>query len=348
MASTPRHQLLIGNGPSAGASGGSEELGRAALTPADDPILREVPHQSEDTASQAVSQFAFVDSKAGLSGVVDVDARPTVGHAAVRVGLWQGAQGLHLSSETDVAITGGANTGIFGRLVLECVTPNELWRIDYEDGATSASLTSEAIGPVVEWESQSIKGRRYYEQPTRFRGNVRVGADQWEINALGHRVRSWGLVDCQGAQQAWSAWLNIDDRNYFHVSLITVNGRDMLFGYACKDGNLAPVSAVDVAIAHGYPGGPAVLSQVRLMDEQNRLFRFVVEPMTVVSTVLATSKVDVVEHTALSHFASDWGVGAGWLRQVVTDPLLARTHIAAHEDNATHVRTFLTDAGRGL
>lgn len=84
-----------------------------------------------------------------------------------------------------------------------------------------------------------------YEQSGRVRGTIRLDDRTIEFDALGHRDHSWGRRDWLSMQHYKWAAIQADDSavNLFYIE---GEGRSWHLGYVYRDGELAPITHVQV------------------------------------------------------------------------------------------------------
>jgi hypothetical protein len=271
--------------------------------------------------------FVFFDQATGIHGVAYLYAYPNQDRGACLFGLWQGDRGLHLVRDFNVPMSKGADFRSIAGLTVSCVEPNERWSIGFRSESVTLDLEWTSITPVYEWEWGGLVGSRRYEQSGAFVGSVTVGTSHWDFDGVGQRDRAWGPRSFAVVQQCWSSRVHFARDFLSHQSIVTVGGRDCLFGYLLMDGALQPLKSLDLTIGFGYEGGPPILTRAQLVDCADRELTYFVTPVNVVSTVLAgTDRVNM--HTTFSRFEAGDRSAIGHLDHWFSDPGLVRSHLA--------------------
>jgi hypothetical protein len=276
--------------------------------------------------------FVFFDQASGVHGVAYLYAYPNQSRGACLFGLWEHDRGLHLVRDFGVSLASGSDPRNISGLSVDCLEPMQRWVIRYRDKSVSLDLNWQSITPAYEWEWGELVGSRRFEQSGTFVGSITVGDRHWAFNGVGQRDRAWGPRSFAVVQQCWSSRIHFTPDFVSHQSIVTVGGRDRLFGYLLKDGDLQPVESLDLTIGFAYESGPPLLTRAQLVDRAGRELTYFVTPVNVVSTVLAG--VDrVMMHTTFSRFETQGATGIGHLDHWFSDPTLVRSHQAVRNRN---------------
>ena len=277
--------------------------------------------------------FVFFDHERGMHGIAYVYAYPNQDRGAYIFGLWRNGLAVHLDRSLDAPIRSSAEINRIGPLSVSCEAPNERWRIDYEHPEMSASLEWTAMSPVYDWEWTELTGSRHYEQSGRVRGEFATADETIAFDGFSQRDRSWGARSFGVVQQCWSSRSLFGDDFYSHQSIVTVNGRDCLFGYLFKDGALEPVEWLDLQIAYGHRWGPPVHTVAEVVDAAGRSVRYVVTPETIVSSLVCNEKDRVDMHITFSRFTHGDRSGVGHMDHWFSEPRLVRPRLSVHGQN---------------
>jgi hypothetical protein len=96
----------------------------------------------------------------------------------------------------------------------------------------------------------------HYEQCGRFRGNVSVGREVYQVNGLGFRDHSWGVRDLQKAGNLVSLFAQFRDDFTVNAAWGKVDDREMSLGYVWCDRKNNPVTNVQVSVEDSSLGLP--------------------------------------------------------------------------------------------
>lgn len=116
------------------------------------------------------------------------------------------------------------------------------------------------FGLDLEWETVGpgpypYPGTSRYEIPCRVHGEVLLGEEELEIDAIGQRDHSWGVRDWWAFGWTWCSG-GLDDGTRFHTTKV-----DGVEGYApgyllAQDGEMEPIDANDTGAVLGAEGLP--------------------------------------------------------------------------------------------
>jgi hypothetical protein len=86
-----------------------------------------------------------------------------------------------------------------------------------------------------------------FEQPGRFSGTVWISGDEYAIDALGARGKSWGLCEWQ-APRLWRSFsMQFAPDRAAAALWMRVGDEDLVGGYVARDGRTTPLAAVELA-----------------------------------------------------------------------------------------------------
>lgn len=300
------------------------------LVPDDDPYIHPA---SDDPAWREAWWFVFFDHQRNMHGIAYVYAYPNQDRGTYIFGLWRDGEALHLSRNFDAPISSPEEIDRIGPLSVSCVAPNEQWRIEYDHPEMSAVVDWTAMSPTYDWEWAHLTGSRHYEQSGKVRGVFEMDGERIELEGFSQRDRAWGARSFGVVQQCWSSRSLFGEDFYSHQSIITVNGRDCLFGYVFRDGEIHLVSELDLKIAYGYRWGPPILTEARVVDEADGELLFTVRPETVVSSLIRNEKDQVDMHITFSRFSLGPRSAVGHMDHWFSEPSLVRPYLSVKGEN---------------
>jgi hypothetical protein len=300
------------------------------ITEDDDPIVHPA---SAHPAWREAWWFVFFDHERDLHGIAYVYAYPNQDRGTYIFGLWRNGQAIHFNRDLNAPIRSAEEINHIGPLSVTCEAPNERWRIAYDHPDISASIDWTAMSPIYDWEWAHLTGSRHYEQSGRVTGRFEVDGETIELEGYSQRDRSWGARSFGVVQQCWSSRSLFDADHYSHQSIVTVNGRDCLFGYVCKDGQLELLEELDLTIAYAYQWGPPLRTEARLLDSAGRELIYQVTPETIVSSLIANEKDTVDMHITFSRFALGEKSAVGHMDHWFSEPRLVRPHLSVRGNN---------------
>jgi hypothetical protein len=277
--------------------------------------------------------FVFFDHARDMHGIAYVYAYPNQDRGAYIFGLWRDGRAVVFDRDLNAPIRSAGEIDHIGPLRVHCAAPNERWEIVYEGPEASATLHWSAMSPLYDWEWAHLTGSRHYEQSGRMRGEFLLGEEHVTLDGFSQRDRSWGARSFGVVQQCWSSRSLFGEDFYSHQSIVTVNGRDCLFGYVFRDGVLEPIQGLDLEIAYAHRWGPPLRTQARLVDAAGRELTYVVSPETIVSSLICNDKDRVDMHITFSRFAHDGRSAVGHMDHWFSDPSLVRPHLSVHGEN---------------
>ncbi len=150
-------------------------------------------------------------------------------------------------------------------------TPFEHWSLGCEAFAIATDDAAETYGDLrgdrvpfgfdLEWETEGgpypYPGIERYEVPCRVHGEVLVGQETIEVEALGQRDHSWGVRDWWTFSWSWSS-AALDDGTRTHLTQVELDGHELYqTGYVQAPGG-TPVGPCIVGRGqelgrHGFP-----------------------------------------------------------------------------------------------
>lgn len=189
-----------------------------------------------------------------------------------------------------------------------CETPLEHWSLGLEAFAVALEDPADAYGSMwgdrvpfgfdLEWETDGEvfcypPGVDRYEMPCRVHGEVLVGADTIEIDAVGQRDHSWGVRDWWARGWCWTAF-QLDDASKWHALVPD------------DEPHAASATVAPILGAHGLPDGASLSIGSA---------RFTVDPVAWAPILLtAPDGRQSRLPRALARFRSDDGrSGVGWI-----------------------------------
>lgn len=189
--------------------------------------------------------FDFFDPRSRLAGFGYAGVHPNQQIGDVIFALWRGDVLLARFTRWDFNIPrdiGEERLG-FGPLSFEPRRPFCDWTMYFDDGSCRLDLAFEATHPVYSWGDSegalAATDSHHYEQQGRYTGSVRVAGVEERIDAVGTRDHAWGW----GARAGIRRWLWTSAHfgadlalNTFQVGL--GDGRDVLYGYLCREGEM--------------------------------------------------------------------------------------------------------------
>jgi hypothetical protein len=150
-----------------------------------------------------------------------------------------------------------------------CEAPLDHWSLALEAFAVSLDDPADAYGSMwghrvplgldLEWETEGDvfgypPGLDRYEVPCRVHGEVLVGPESIELDALGQRDHSWGVRDWWERGWCWTAF-QLDDGSKWHA--VVPDDSALSIGYAqLPDGTSEGVARATVDVAAGPEGIP--------------------------------------------------------------------------------------------
>lgn len=296
----------------------------------DDPSIHPA---SDASAWREAWWFVFFDHERGMHGIAYVYAYPNQNRGAYIFGLWRDGRALVLDRNLNAPIRSAGEIDHIGPLAVRCVEPNQQWKIEYRGPELEADIDWTGMSPIYDWTWGPLTGSRHYEQSGRVHGEFKTADETILFDGFSQRDRSWGARSFGVVQQCWSSRSIFGDDFYSHQSIVTCNGRDCLFGYVFKDGELQPVVGLDLEIAYGYRWGPPVRTQALVTDAAGRKVEYVVTPKTIVSSLIANDKDRVDMHITFSKFALGDRVAVGHMDHWFSRPELVRPHLAVRGEN---------------
>jgi hypothetical protein len=203
-----------------------------------------------------------------------------------------------------------------------CEAPLDHWSLALEAFAVSLDDPADAYGPMwgdrvpfgldLEWETEGDvfrypPGLDRYEVPCRVHGEVLVGAESIELDAVGQRDHSWGVRDWWERGWCWTAF-QLDDGSKWHA--VIPEASPFSIGYAQRpDGTSEGIANATVDTAAGLDGVP-IAAELLIGSA-----RFTVEPVAWAPILLSAP--DGRESRfprSLARFRSPEGpVGVGWI-----------------------------------
>jgi hypothetical protein len=91
---------------------------------------------------------------------------------------------------------------------------------------------------------------QHVEQSGTVRGTLRVGNETFEIDALGHRDHSWGYRDTsQMLASRWMIGTVGPELSWSGVAVLLATGAFIRTGFVVRDGEVVPVTDLDVTLA---------------------------------------------------------------------------------------------------
>ena len=277
--------------------------------------------------------FVFFDQVTQVHGIAYLYAYPNQQRGALWFGVWEGDHGLHMVKDLDVPMQPGQDPRQVGPLSVRCVSPNQQWQIAFDDGVARVDIEWRALSPIYDWEWTHLTGSRHYEQTGAVTGQIEVAGRRLTVNGFSQRDRSWGPRSFAVVQQCWSSRVQFSADFFSQQSIVTVAGRDCLFGYLMKDGELQPVVSLDLNIAFAHTWGPPSLTRAKLVDAAGRSLTYMVEPVNVISSTLAGPVDRVFMHTTFSRFSLGDQSAIGHMDHWLSAPHLVRSHQAVLHGN---------------
>ncbi len=270
--------------------------------------------------------FVFFDQATQVHGIANLCAYPSQQRVALWFGVWEGDRGLHMVRKLDVPMQPGQDPRLVEPLSVRCIAPNERWHIAFDDGVAKVDIEWRALSPIYDWEWTQLTGSRHYEQTGAVTGLIEVAGRRLTVNGFSQRDRSWGPRSFAVVQQCWTSQVQFSADFYSHQSIVTVAGRDYLFGYLMKDGDLQRIASLYLNIGFAHTWGPPSLTRAKLVDAAGRSITYMVEPVNVISATLAGPVDRVYLHTTFSRFSLGDRSAIGHVDYWFSSPHLVRSH----------------------
>lgn len=284
----------------------------------------------EETAAAACAGWRFgVVGDAGVQAVVELGTGPEEGEGSYRFSAWRDSTAVCLDSGSGaVDITPEARR--VGPLSVERLASEEgAWRIAHSGDGFEAEITWRPLSDPREW-SPSFVGGPHLEQAGRAEGVLRFGGAELALSGLGQRTEWTGEGLIELAAHGWVARVFHDEDFHSQHGIVTVGGRDRMFGHLRRDGDEASLASAEVAISHAYSGGPALLASIGLETPGGPVASYeVLRGGTVFTAVEAIPGGFVTRHLSFPTFRADDGREAvGEIEHWFSDPGLVRPQLA--------------------
>jgi len=217
--------------------------------------------------------FDFVTPDASLGGYVRVGLYPNLGAVWYWACLVGPDRPLVIVADHDVAPPSSETLELRHDALWAdnvCEEPLERWSLGLESFAIAvddpAEMYHRARGDLVpfgfelEWETDGIRfnyplGLTRYEIPCKVHGEVSVGDERIEVDALGQRDHSWGVRDWWEIGWCWTAF-HLDDGSRWHA--VTSKPDQQGFGYEqAREEPLGVYGSVTVDEVLGPEGIPS-------------------------------------------------------------------------------------------
>lgn len=282
-------------------------------------------HEGIDAGCRDCWRFGLLDPT-GRQAVAELEGPSGDGEGHFSFSVWGDGRALCLDSGSAPLEADGEVRRI-GPLSVERL-PGEAWRVAYDGQGAVAEINWSRLSDRHEWSSPR-RGDSQTEQSGLVEGLIRVGDDERPVAGFGQRVHSRGARRIELAEHGWLARVFHGDDFYSQHAIVTVGGRDRMFGYLCRDGVGAPLAAAEVAISHAYSGGPPLLASIELEDATGRRVAYdVAKGGSVVSAIEPAAAGFVTRHLSFPTFSADGVEGVGEIEHWFSDPDLVRPHLA--------------------
>jgi hypothetical protein len=203
-----------------------------------------------------------------------------------------------------------------------CEAPLEHWSLGLEAFAVALDDPADAYGSMwgdrvpfgfdLEWETNGFvfrypPGLDRYEVPCRVHGEVLVGNQRIEIDALGQRDHSWGVRDWWARGWCWTAF-RLEDASAYHA--VVPEDSPFSIGYIQVAG-AEPEGVADAAVAP-VPGAEGIPSAASLVIGSTD---FTVDPIAWAPVLLAGPDGQLARFPrGMARFQRDDGTpGVGWI-----------------------------------
>lgn len=215
------------------------------------------PHEAEDDRLwQESSLFVWHDLEQGLGGFWRIGQEPGGGATNSCFGVFTAAGQRFRSNVTGVALRpadrGEAHMGWGPHL-----------KVIFDQGATIAAKFTDCeanlhfadFHPRFDYHAIAMPGRQlsgaahHFEVSGRMTGAIRIGAQEFTVNALGYRDRSWGRRDWSQIRGTrwWPCVFGPDLTT--HIIHLVREDAVLKVGYVWRDGQTIPIVDSDVIVS---------------------------------------------------------------------------------------------------
>ena len=190
--------------------------------------------------------FAFYDQKAQIGATSYCGIFPNQERADLMFDIVRDERSAHRFFDLGLTIRKdvGKEREQLGPQSVEMIEAGKRWGWQFDHDGHAVNIEFEATEPLFSWADAGITMEQFDEAPSkhtdqagRFRGNIIVGDERIEVDAIGMRDRMWGW----GGRKDWlnycMMWAPFEDGTIVNISCMQfADGRVELAGHITKDG----------------------------------------------------------------------------------------------------------------